>query len=153
MSGYDYSHAGAYFVTVCTHGKSKILSSIVGRGLAPAFLRLTDCGRIVEQQLLELEKRFNHIKIDKYVIMPNHVHVIFIVDSVAAAASGRPTVSDAICAWKSLSTRQCKMEGISLKLWQTYFYDHIIRDEQDYLTRWKYIDDNPAKWAEDDYYI
>ncbi len=140
-------------MTVCTHGKSKILCSVVGRGLAPPVPSLTDCGRIVEQQLLDLEKRFKHIKIDKYVIMPNHVHVIFIVDSAAAGASPRPTVSDAICAWKSLSTRQCKMEGINQKLWQTSFYDHIIRDENDYLTRWNYIDTNPAKWAEDDYYI
>ncbi|MBR3692092.1 MAG: transposase [Clostridia bacterium] len=148
----DYAAGGAYFVTVCTHVKAKTLGSVVGRGLAPAVPRLTDCGRIVEQQLLDLENRFKHIKVDKYVIMPNHVHVIFIVMPAAAGASPRPTVSDVICAWKSLSARRCKTEGKCQKLWQSSFYDHIIRDENDYLTRWNYIDTNPARWAEDEYY-
>ena len=112
------------------------MDSVVGRGLAPAVPRLTDCGRIVEQQLLDLENRFKHIKDDKYVIMPDHVHVIFIVMPAAAGASPRPTVSDVICAWKSLSARRCKTEGKCQKLWQSSFYDHIIRDENDYLTRW-----------------
>ena len=58
-----------------------------------------------------------------------------------------------IAAWKSLSTRKCRSAGLIGKLWQTSFHDHIIRDEHDYLTRWQYIDDNPAKWAEDEYYL
>ena len=69
-----------------------------------------------------------------------------------AGVNPRPTVSDIVCAWKSLSTRECKQNGLNNKLWQSSFYDHIIRDEQDYFVRWKYIDENAAKWAEDEYF-
>ncbi len=151
LSNYDYSGKGAYFVTVCTDKRKHILSTVVGRGLAPAENVLTEYGKIVDNQLLDLEKRFSELKVDKYVIMPNHVHLILFLEK-SAGASPRPTVSDIICAWKSLSARQCKQEGLKTKLWQTSFYDHIIRDEQDYFVRWKYIDENPAKWAEDEYF-
>ena len=152
LSDYDYSSNGAYFVTVCTHRKSHILGTVVGRGLAPAETILTEYGRIIENQLLDLENRFKGLRIDKYVIMPNHVHGIFILEN-AAGVNPRPTVSDIICAWKSLSSHQCKKQGLNAKLWQTSFYDHVIRDEQDYFVRWKYIDENPAKWAEDEYFL
>jgi len=160
LSGYDYSHAGAYFVTVCVKERRHLLCSIentttnpVGRPLAAAVVRLSTWGEIVRQELIALENRFSCLKVDKYVIMPNHVHAILILESEAAEASGRPTIPEIMRAWKSLSSRRCKLNGLNYPLWQTSFYDHIIRDEQDYLTRWKYIDDNPAKWAEDDYYI
>ena len=153
LKDWDYSHNGAYFVTVCVDKRRPILSTIVGRGLAPAIAELNLWGKTVEAELLNIENRFPNIKIDKYVIMPNHVHAILILESEAAEASGRPTIPEIMRAWKSLSSRRCKLNGLNYPLWQTSFYDHIIRDEQDYLTRWKYIDDNPAKWAEDDYYI
>jgi len=154
LKDWDYSHNGAYFVTVCVDKRRPILSTIVGRGLAPAIAELNLWGKTVEAELLNIENRFPNIKIDKYVIMPNHVHAILILESEVAGASPRPTVSDAICAWKSLSTRGCRQKGFTgQKLWQTSFYDHITRDENDYLTRWNYIDTNPARWAEDEYYI
>lgn len=59
----------------------------------------------------------------------------------------RPTVSQIIGALKRFTNKETK-----LKLWQTSFHDHIIRDERDYLVRWQYIDDNPAKWVDDEYY-
>jgi len=149
---YDYGTNGAYFITVCSHAKQHLFCSVVGRGLAPAEVHLSNWGKIIEKQLLELEKRYTNIKIDKYVIMPNHVHIILMLYGETAGASPRPTVSDIICAWKSLSTHQCRLAGFMGKLWQTSFHDHIIRDEQDYFTRWRYIDDNPAKWAEDEYF-
>ncbi len=124
----------------------------VGRGLAPATVRLSNLGKIIEKQLLDAENRFAYFKIDKYVIMPNHVHIILTLNGKTAGASPRPTVSDIICAWKSLSTRQCRQEGFEGKLWQSSFHDHIIRDENDYLSHWQYIDDNPTRWDEDEYF-
>ena len=151
LTNWDYSSNGAYFITVCTHRKQHILGSIVGRGLAPAETEMSEYGMMVESQLLDLENRFKGLKVDKYSIMPNHVHVIFILKNVAGA-SPRPTISDIVCVWKSLSSRVCGKMGLDCKLWQSSFYDHIIRDEQDYFVRWKYIDENPAKWAEDEYF-
>jgi len=129
--------------------------TLVGRGLAPAELsELTSMGKIVEEQLLDLPNRFPCIVIDKYVIMPNHVHVIFIILPISAGASPRPTIMDVVCAFKSLSTRLCnKDEGITgRKIWQDSFHEHIIRNEQAYQKICKYIDENPVKWEEDRYF-
>ena len=120
LKSFDYSTPGAYFVTICTQNKRCLLSSIVGRGLAPAENHLTEYGKIAMEQLFLLEKRYDFLKIDQYVIMPNHVHVIFIL-SQTAGASPRPTMTDIVCAYKSLTTRECKKVKPIDKLFQTSF--------------------------------
>ena len=145
LPGYDYSRPGAYFVTVCTRERKCILSHIaVG---ADAFggpsVTFTDAGRIVEKHLLTTD-RINGLHVEKYVIMPNHVHAI-----IQLTHKHDPvTVSSVVNAWKSI----VKQKTAEL-VWQKSFHDHIIRDEKDYLRIWKYIDDNPIKWADDFYYV
>ena len=147
-----------------------MLSSVkVGRGLAPAVapvvVELSEKGRIVEDQLLALQKRYEFVTIDKYVIMPTHLHVIVILSGDAAGASPRPTLdaagasprptlSDVICAFKSLTTRLCnKSDDVQgRKVWQTSFYDEVIRNDTAYLKIWEYIEDNPLKWLDDIYF-
>ncbi len=152
LQGYDYSQNGAYFVTICTYRRAQILSHIVGQGLAPAQTQLSVYGKIVEHQLLNLEKRYTNIKIDKYVIMPNHLHVIFLLENTSAGASPCPTLSDVVCTFKSLTTLLCKQAHPIEKVFQNSFHDHIIRNETDYLEIWQYIDNNPVKWQEDRFY-
>ena len=82
---HDYSTPGAYFITVCTKNKEKILSN-VGEGLAPPEPHLSVYGKIAEQQLLELEERYSNITLDKYVIMPNHIHMILVLRKTAGGA-------------------------------------------------------------------
>ena len=99
MQGYDYSQAGYYYVTICTHEKQPTLSKVLaGRGLAlaesPLGVELSDIGRIVEEQLLALNERYYFAKIDKYVIMPTHIHAIIVLSEEAAGASPRPTITD-----------------------------------------------------------
>ena len=149
LEGYDYSCSGYYFVTICTHNRRQILSRIVGQGLAPAENRLSCCGEIVRRQLLELGNRYPQVRIDKYVIMPNHIHAIVVIENGAAGASPCPTLSDVICAFKSIATRECRNLYPTEKLFQTSFYDHIIRGEKDYFEIWEYIENNPMKWEED----
>jgi len=67
-------------------------SSVVGQGLAPAEIHLSQIGIIAEQQLLKLEERFPDISIDKYVIMPNHIHILLSINRLAAGASPCPTL-------------------------------------------------------------
>lgn len=153
LSNYDYSLNGAYFITICTQNRAQILSEIVGRGLAPAECKLSEYGKIAEMQLLNLGKKYDGVKIDKYVIMPNHIHAIISINDATAGASPRPTLSDMICTFKSLTTRLCNMNRQGNKIFQTSFYDHVIRSEQDYREIWDYIDNNPAKWREDRFYI
>jgi REP element-mobilizing transposase RayT len=151
LNGYDYSSDGVYFVTICTQNKRKLLSQIVGRGLAPA-VELTDCGKIAEQQLFLLKERFPFVEIDNYVIMPNHIHIIFWLKFDTAGASPRPTLMDVVCAFKSLTTRECKRVNQIDKLFQTSFYEHIIRGKHDYEEISKYIHENPLKWQFDELY-
>ena len=124
LKWFDYSTCGAYFVTICTQNRKCLLSHIVGRGLAPAEEKITDCtwlGEIAEQQLLSLNKRYSFLTVDQYVIMPNHIHAILIFDDKAAGASPRPTLSDIICTYKSLTTLECRRKGFKDKLFQNFF--------------------------------
>lgn len=171
LKNYDYSSNGYYFVTVCSENMSYVFSSInrnAGCELASndreytdTVVSLSDVGLIAEQQLLDLESRFGFVKIDKYVIMPNHIHAIIILDgqtagaSRSAGASPRPTLMDIICAYKSLTTRICNksQNRLGRKLFQTSFYEEIIRNEKAYQRIWEYIAENPRKWQNDEYYI
>ncbi len=155
LDNYDYSSAGAYFVTICTQNRRCVLSRIVGRGLAPAEasgMEYTSFGKIAEQQLLSLKDRYAYLSVDQYVIMPNHIHVVLILESEAAGASPRPTITDIVCAYKSLTTRECKKNGFDGKLFQTSFYEHIIRGREDYEEIVKYIYENPIRWYYDELY-
>ena len=155
LDNYDYSSAGAYFVTICTQNRRCVLSRIVGRGLAPAEttgVEYTSFGEIAEKQLFLLKDRYPYLAVDKYVIMPNHIHVIMILSGRAAGASPRPTIADIVCAYKSLTTRECKKNGFEGILFQTSFYEHIIRGREDYEEIVKYIYENPTRWYYDELY-
>ena len=148
LKNFDYSKNGYYFVTICTADHKEILSTVtVGRGLAPAEVILSPIGKIAEEQLLRLSLLHPLVKVEKYVIMPNHIHILLFIDGFSAGASPRPTLSDIICSFKSLTTRNCKVFLPSTKLWQTSFYDHIIRNEEDYKIHYRYIEDNPVMWV------
>lgn len=153
LERYDYNQNGVYFVTFCTRNRVQLLSSIVGRDdLGTPSLVLTHIGVIVEKYINSVCIYYPDTRIDKYVIMPNHVHLLINIDSSVGGVPGssRPTqkIPRIIAAIKRFTN-----SDTSIKLWQDGFYDHIIRDEKDYLKRWQYIDDNPSKWAEDDYYV
>ena len=149
LNNYDYSSTGAYFVTICTHNRRCILSH-VGRGLAPAATECTAYGEIAKAELFRLKDRFPFLEIEHFVIMPNHIHALFYLKNEAAGASPRPTIMDIVCTYKSLTARACKQAGFVGKLFQTSFYEHIIRDRKDYDEIAKYIYENPAKWEFDE---
>lgn len=67
-----------------------------------------------------MEKKYPSLKIDQHVIMPNHIHAILLLDG-AAGDSQRPTITDIVCAYKSLTTRECKKVQPIEKLLQTSF--------------------------------
>jgi REP element-mobilizing transposase RayT len=157
LKNFDYSENGYYFVTICTDHNQPILSRImVGRGLAPAKSVLSPLGLIVEQQLLALSERFSDIMIDRFVVMPTHLHVVIALNGeTAAGATPRPTLSDIICVFKSITTRLCNQHDNipGRKIWQTSFYDEILRNEAAYLEVLQYIENNPAEWSEDKYFM
>lgn len=150
LQGWDYSGAGYYFITACTKERRCLLSS-VGRGILDASLvELTEYGKLVEETLSFLDTHSEYIRIDKHVIMPNHIHLILDVDG--DGASGKPRPTDGLVPKFMSSMKRYTNKKAGQDLWQTSYYDHIIRSEADYLRIWNYIDTNPAKWPEDEYY-
>ncbi len=154
LSGFDYISGGAYFITICTHERKNILSNIVGEGLcALPTINLMPIGEVVKQSIEYINNNYDNVFVDKYVIMPNHVHLII---QIQTGGHGDPTgghgdpplrVYDIIGRFKSFTNSK-----YNSRLWQRSFYDHIIRDENDYLNVWNYIDTNALKWADDCYY-
>ncbi|MBE6984716.1 MAG: hypothetical protein E7434_03720 [Ruminococcaceae bacterium] len=150
LENYDYSSDGIYFLTVCTEQRKWLLSRIVARGIpdAPAT-ELTSNGEAAKDAIAFLDKNWDCLSILKFVIMPNHIHLLVRV----WGASGMPRATDAVIpkfvsALKRYTNRQCGQQ-----LWQKSYYDHVIRDETDYLTKATYIENNAAKWAEDEYFV
>ena len=148
LDHYDYSTPGVYYITICTQNRRCLLSRILEGGLAPAEIQYLPFGRIAKEQLFSLEERYPNLKVDQFVIMPNHIHAILILGE-PAGASPRPTISDIVCAYKSLTTRACKKVQPINKLFQTSFYEHVIRGQKDYDEIAEYIRNNPKQWELD----
>ena len=149
LKNFDYSSAGAYFVTICIRDRMNILSEItVGEGLAPPEItvKLKPCGEVVKEQLQLIEARFPSVIVEDYVIMPDHIHAVIFLHEKAGGASPSPTLDDVICAFKSLTSRSCKQKFGIEKMFQRSSSEHIVRDRDDYETRRKYIYENPMRW-------
>ena len=144
LKRYDYSTPGAYFVTVCTHNKECILSDInVGEGLrALPSNKLTQIGEEVEKSIQYINDNYDGVLIEKYIIMPNHIHLIVVLEN--SEGHGSPPLQSVIGQLKSFTTN--KFGNI---LWQRSFHDHVIRNRNDYLKIWEYIDTNGLKWKTD----
>ena len=148
---YDYSTNGAYFVTVCTHDRKKILWDGVGADIIrPEDLRLSPVGKIVEQAILQIPHHYNNIIVDKYCIMPDHVHLILRIESeISGRMISAPTLSTALGSLKRWVSKQ-----VGRPIWQKSYYDHVIRNQKDYDEIWQYIENNPVKWqlrSDDDF--
>ena len=147
LYNYDYSNAGAYFITICTKNKKALLSKIVGEGLcALPKTELTSIGTKVHSAIEYICSHYENVNVDNYVIMPNHIHLLIRMDNMSGGHRD-PPLQDIIARFKSFTTTQ-----YGKTLWQRSFYDHIIRNETDYYTHFEYIQNNPAKWAEDELY-
>lgn len=159
LQQYNYNNIGYYFVTVCTLNRECLLNQIDFVGSADTcapqnelfvepMTKLTHYGKIADRYLQSIKFYNTGVKVDKYVIMPNHIHAIIIIYDNGGQGSARPTniLSKIIHSFKRLTNTE-----FGKNIWQASFYDHIIRNEQDYLRIWQYIDTNPIKWAEDEY--
>ena len=144
LSQYDYSTPGYYFITICAKNRQKLFGEIISTGETTApVVSLNACGRFVDEAILSIPKVYPGVNVEKYVIMPNHLHMLL-------SMSGNdplPDISRII-----QQTKRCVSKNVGESVWQDHFYDHVIRNETDYLEVWQYIDSNPAKWALDTYY-
>ncbi len=157
LKNYDYSSEGAYFITICTHNRKNLFSNIVGAIHESPESKLNSNGEIADFYIQKLNDRFELI-IDKYIIMPNHIHLIAVIEKNErsireSTLQKRALISKAMGYLKMNVSRDIHKNGYIQNIWQRSFHDHIIRDEKDYLKIWNYIDTNPQKWNEDCFYV
>ena len=172
LKGYNYAREGLYFITICCQDRICRFGDVVNGKMI-----LNDCGKIAHDEWMKLPERFPNFELNVFQIMPNHMHGIILLTTVGATlavapndnmapngndiraeASPAPTVSDIVCAYKSLVANGClllyKLKNETMgKLWQRNYYEHIIRDKQSYQTIYDYIINNPEKWADDKFNI
>ncbi len=147
LKDYDYSSVDSYHITICTKDKKHLFWDNVGATFGrpqPEYV-LSEYGRIVDNEIRKIGTIYNPVLIDKYVVMPNHVHLIVsIISDELGRPQVAPTVSRIIQQFKGSVSKQ-----IGFPVWQKGYIDHIIRCQADYDETWQYIDENPLKWILD----
>ncbi len=138
MRGYDYSTENIYFITVCTKNKSCLFGFPEERNR---------CREAAEQGILELAGHCPGIRVEKHVVMPNHVHMLL------RQFTDAPQLPQIIGSYKSYVSRIIHKTDPKLTVWQTSFHDHVVRDQKGYQNIWNYIDANPMNWEKDCFYI
>jgi REP element-mobilizing transposase RayT len=160
LPGYDYASVGAYFVTICVHGGECLLG-----GVLDGEMQLSEWGQVASESWQWLETQYPYVSLDAWTIMPNHLHGIIVMDGdLTAEGTGRggsrtaPTAETKrkplgrlIGAFKTVSTKRIDklrdMPGVPF--WQRNYWEHIIRNEDSLNRIRRYIEGNPARWAED----
>jgi len=164
LKGYDYTQAGAYFVTICTKDRACLFGDV-----ADGVMRLNQMGHIVRQCWLAIPDHFPHVLLDEFVVMPNHVHGILVImpthDVGATHASPlqnddtptRPrgpqprSVASIVGSFKSAAAKRINEHRGTpgAPIWQRNYYEHIIRDDESLNLIRNYIADNPLRWQID----
>lgn len=159
LSGYDYTRAGAYFVTICTWGRACLFGNVIDE-----TMQLNDVGRAVLMCWEQIPRHFPRVELDEFVVMPNHVHGILVlaVDTDRGTACRAPTMErfgkpvarslpTIVRSFKSAASKRVnELVGVSgAPIWQRNYHEHIIRNEQALNAIRQYIQDNPSQWALD----
>lgn len=144
LQGYDYSQAGAYFITVVTHLCEHSLGEIVGG--QPC---LSQAGHIAEEHWRGLPDRFSYIDLDHYVVMPNHLHGIILITDDGTSIQQHNALGKIVRAFKAATSQSARKSGVLEFAWQRNYHDRIIRNERELDAIRQYIVYNPANWHRD----
>ena len=139
INNYDYSKENMYFITICIKNRRELLGKINSKN----HMKLAYKGNVVEKYINLIEKTYGNVLIDEYVIMPNHIHMIILINNKTEI-----TISRIIKQYKTLVSKR-----IGYSIWQKSFYDHIIRNEEEYLKIKEYIQNNVQNWKKDKYFL
>jgi len=158
LHDYDYSQAGMYFITICTHERISMFGKITD-----GEMRLNDSGQIAQNCWVEIPSHFPNVVLHEYIVMPNHIHGIIEIASTNNAPVGvenfQPlqrneyqhiiprSIGSIIRGFKTGTTKQ-----IGYSIWQRNYYEHIIRNNKDYIRIAEYIINNPIRWRKDSFY-
>ncbi len=150
LEGYNYSQSNYYYVTICTDNRKEQFGEIENNRM------VFNCyGKIVNQQWQWLEKQYSYIKLDEYVLMPNHIHGVLIINNSIRTGHDLSlhkikSLSSLIGAFKTTSSKLIHQKGLSDFTWQRSFHDHIIRNDKSLNNIREYIRNNPARWDNDE---
>ena len=147
LKGYDYSKNGYYFVTICTKNRICFFGEIVDEKMI-----LNEYRKCVYDFWKQIPKFYKNVFLDEFIIMPNHIHGVVVIDNVGTEHCSVPTetvmektnLSQIIKSFKEICIKPiCKKYNNFDFAWQRSFYDHIIKDEQSLLNIQNYIINNP----------
>lgn len=146
----NYSRNGAYFITICCRDRKEILSRIsVGTPLPGCpeepCLKLLHPGEIANQCVRKMDAFYEYLSVDKYVIMPNHIHMLVTIHKAYSETESAAIRTSVIARFVGTFKRLCNQE-LGESIWQKRYFDHVIRNQQDYNEIWEYIENNPRKW-------
>ena len=153
LRNYDYGTAGVYFITICSNNRECTFGSVVqGSVFQEPTVCLSELGETIRDNINLISIAYPNLEIAKSVIMPNHLHLLLLVREGVQAdgqALNKMLIPKVIQSFKASVSRQTKAQK---PVWQNRFYDHVVRDEQEFQRIWSYIDNNPASWLDDCYY-
>jgi len=154
---WDYSSDGFYFVTICTKNMREFFGEIVN-----GEMKLSEVGKIADEYWQEIPKHFPFVKLDEFIVMPNHLHGIIEIQHVESRhgvalhenrnSFSKPlkgSLSVIVNHFKGVVTRHCRSNGFADFQWQPRFYDRIVRNETALGKIQEYIERNPKFWDED----
>jgi REP element-mobilizing transposase RayT len=157
LKGYDYSQAGAYFVTICIENRACLLGQVAG-----GAVELNECGQVAHACWQWLREQYEWVDLDAFVVMPNHLHGIVVIraldaggsrtaPTVGAGGAGNKGLGRLIGAFKTVSTRRINEHRGTpgQSVWQRNYYEHVIRNEAASHRLRDYIAGNPARWNDD----
>lgn len=149
LKGYDYLQPGGYFITICTHQRKCLFGEVVD-----GQMLLNNLGNIVQSHWCRLEKHHSHIRLDEFVVMPNHFHGIIIIGEnvcIDAAVEPKKGIPEIIRGFKTFSARQINKirHQSGIPLWQRNYYERIVRNKEELNHIQKYIVNNPRNWTRD----
>jgi putative transposase len=176
LQTWDYSNNGAYFITICTQNREHFFGNIKN-----GIMQLSEIGKLAEQYWLEIPNHFPFVELGNFVVMPNHVHGILIINkidnptlsstesvetrhclvskinlnttigSLRFQNQGKNTISSIVGSYKSIVTKTSRQTHSDFG-WQSRFHDHIIRNSKSFDIIQNYIFENPLKWKNDKFY-
>jgi REP element-mobilizing transposase RayT len=172
LQTWDYANNGAYFITICTQNREHFFGNIKN-----GIIQLSEIGKLAEQFWYEIPNHFSMVELGNFVVMPNHVHGILIIDktndepfvetrqclvsnietnSIIGSSrfqnQGKNTISSIVGSYKSIVTKMSRQINPNFG-WQSRFHDHIIRNSKSFDNIQHYIEQNPLKWNEDTFYL
>ena len=153
LKGYDYSQSGGYYLTIVTQDRKCLFGDIINGKMI-----LNESGRFAQKCWLDIPKHFPHVYLDEFIIMPNHIHGIIIIDDKYVGAknfsplpfrSPSKTVGSIIRGFKIGVTKWFRNNTDVYDVWQRNYWEHVIRDDNDLNRIREYIINNPSQWEMD----